>query len=57
MQRVLFLKKCEDVFVYQFMGTIHMSKVCQRLVSIILADADLTFLAGGEYCDNEIAKH
>ena len=30
---VLFLKKCEDVFVSHFMGIMHMSKVCQRLVS------------------------
>ena len=30
---VLFLKKCEDIFVSHFMGIMHMSKVCQRLVS------------------------
>ena len=44
---VLFLKTCEDVFVSHFMGTMHMSKVCQRLVSIILTGADITFLAAG----------
>ena len=48
----LFLKKCEDVFVSHFMGTMHMSKVCQWLVSIILAGADLPFLAAGECRDN-----
>ena len=40
------------------MGTIHMSKVCQRLVSIILAGADLTFLPAGECRDNfTVAAH
>ena len=47
----LSLKKCEDVFVSHFMGTI-MSKVCQRPVSIILAGADLTYLPAGECQDN-----
>ena len=54
----VFLKKCEEVFVSHFMGTMHMSKVCQRLVSIILAGADLTFLAAGECRDNfTVAVH
>ena len=53
---VSFLKK--DVFVSHFMGTMHMSKVCQRLVSIILAGADLTFLPAGECRDNfTVAVH
>ena len=49
---VLFLKKCEDVFVFHFMGIMYMSKVWQRLVSIILAGADRTFLPAGECRDN-----
>ena len=54
----LFLKKCEDVFVFRFMGTMHTSNVCQRLVNIILAGADLTFLAAGECRDNfQVAVH
>ena len=44
---VSFLKKCEDVFGSHFLGTMHMSKVCQRLVSVILAGTDLTFLPVG----------
>ena len=36
----------------------HMSKVCQRLVSVILAGADLTFLPVGECRDNfKVAVH
>ena len=55
---VLFLKKCEDVFVPHFMGTMHMSNICQRLVSIILTGADLTFLRAGECRDNfTVAVH
>ena len=35
-----------------------MSKVCQKLVSIILAGADLTFLPAGECRDNfPVAVH
>ena len=49
---VSFLKKCEDVFVSYFLGTMHMTKVCQRMVSVILAVADLTFLPAGECRDN-----
>ena len=36
----------------------HMSKVCQRLVSVILAGADLTLLPAGECRDNfKVAVH
>ena len=43
----VFLKKCEVVCV-----SFHGHNVCQRLFSIILAGADLTFLAAGECRDN-----
>ena len=49
---VAFLEKCEDAFVSQFMCTMHMANVCQRLVTSILASADLTFLVAGECRDN-----
>ena len=53
---VLFLKKCENFFVSQFMSAMHMSNVCQRLVTSILASADLTFLAAGACRDNYAVK-
>ena len=40
------------------MGTMHMSKVWQRLVSSILAGVNLTFLAAEEFRDNfTVAVH
>ena len=51
---VLFLNVC----VPQFMSAMHMSNVCQRLATSILASADLTFRAAGACRDNfKVAVH
>ena len=51
-QFVSFITHCEDIFSSRFMGMLHVSKVCDRLVNAILSSVDLSWFTATDCSTN-----
>lgn len=49
---VHFISECENIFASNFMSLMHMSKICDRLCSVVMSNVDLTWFTASNCIQN-----